>query len=266
MRLKFLFFPLTLIVSVFIFIGYVWPEIMNLKIANEENLKKNEELKVIEDKKDAIKRINDQIDGNTEGELLVKGYLPVNRIEEKIMTDINFLATDSSVSLINISLEDKQTKEDEAATMALSSAMLSNATGVNDKPVEIKKEGLQFTTASILFAGKYENIRIFIDQLQTMTVFNSIQSVNITKGELKKSGLMAEGEVVSNDAEPSLSAEVVINFGWMNPIAINSKNISNFKSGMDNDTVSILTNYVSKKTPSTDTFGDKNGKSNPFNK
>lgn len=266
MRLKFLFFPLTLIVSVFIFIGYVWPEIMNLKTANEENLKKKQDLQIIEDKKEAIKRINDQIDGNSEGELLVKGYLPANRIEEKIMTDVNFLATDSSVSLVNISIEDKQIKEDEAATMALSAAMVSGAqVGSDNKPVEIKREGLQYTTAKILLAGKYQNIRIFIDQLQTMAVFNSIESINISKAELKKDGSI-EGEVASNDAEPNLSAEVIINFGWMNPIAINSKNISNFKSGMDNDTVSVLTNYVSKKAPSTETFGDKEGKSNPFNK
>ena len=108
MRLKFLFFPIILVISLSIFIGYIWPEINNLKMANDEKIKNQGMLQDIAAKQAAIAKIDSQMTSNSADTATINNYLPSTRVEERILSGVNFLASDAGVSLANISLKDAQ--------------------------------------------------------------------------------------------------------------------------------------------------------------
>lgn len=276
MRLKFLFFPLILVVSISIFIGYIWPEISNLRIANEEKMKHVSEVEGINNKKAAIQRIDAEINGDNEGETIINNYLPNAKVEERILTSVNFLASDSEVSLVDLSFDngnpEKKNENVELLSSGspLSAAIASNAVNTsnpdNQKADAIGDKQVMHTT--IMVSGEYEKIRLFIDQLQKMSPLNSIKNLTISSQteESDKQGDVAEGEDTSNTQVSSseLSAEMNVDFYWMSPVKIDSQKIANFKSGLDNDTIAVVKQYVSQKAPSVDKFGDASGKRNPF--
>lgn len=274
MRLKFLFFPIIIIISLSIFIGYIWPEIANLRVANEEKIQHNKDLEAIRVKQAAIKKIGDQINGDSEGEAVINSYLPSSKVEERILTGINYLATDSGVSLVNISLSgdgSKSTNNSEdaalvAAASPLSAAITSGGTaGAIGADKSKTKSDVKTTQASISVSGDYDKIRLFLDQVQKMSLLNSVKSITITSqpASEKAASTSTEG---ATEAAPSnsLSLDMVVDFGWMSPVQIDSQKVANFKSGLDNTTIAVVKKYVSQKTPTVDRFGDRDGKRNPF--
>ena len=80
MRLKFLFFPIILVISLSIFIGYIWPEINNVKKINEEKLTNAQSLQSIKDKQAAIELIGTQITNDSDGKTIVDNYLPNKKV------------------------------------------------------------------------------------------------------------------------------------------------------------------------------------------
>ncbi|KKQ45464.1 MAG: hypothetical protein US63_C0016G0015 [Candidatus Moranbacteria bacterium GW2011_GWC2_37_8] len=276
MRLKFLFFPLIIIISLSIFIGYIWPELENLKNANEEKISNQDALKAIKDKKTAIQTIDAQINSDSEGETIINNYLPNRKIEERILTGVNFLATDSGVSLANISLQegsDAANKNDEAQSLSLMplAAVVGAAANQSNQNSKDAKDvsDIQFTQTSITVSGDYDKIRLFLDQVQRMSIFNSIKSLSITsqysEDETKKDTTVEANEQTSQaESSTNLSANVVIDFGWMNTVKIDNQKIASFKAGLDNSTIAAVKQYVSQKAPGADRTGDSNGKKNPF--
>lgn len=229
-----------LVVSLSIFIGYIWPEINNVKNINKEKNTNTQSLQDIKDKQSAIELIGAQIANDNDGKTIVYNYLPNKKVEERIIGGVNYLAVDSGVSLVNISLKNLDS---------------INLTDVNQKGNAVNNANLlKFSEATISIAGDYEKIKLFINQLQQMALFNNIKSFVISKKE------------ESSDSG-NLSVEIIMNFGYLPSSEINNKNISNFKAELDNNTISVLKQYISQKTESiaamiSDT-GNK-GKANPF--
>lgn len=263
MRLKFLFFPIMLVISLSIFIGYIWPVIGDLKTANTEKMSHLDALKAINEKKLAIDRIDGEISKDGEGESVINEYLPNVKVEERILTGVNFLATDSGVSLVSISLGNGS--ESSAATAATDSSITQQALVISDpmdvagveKISSVASNDLKFTQADIIVVGDYEKIRLFIDQVQKMPIFNSVKSISISS----QSTQAAADEATDTN---SLSANLVIDFGYMNTMKMDSQKIANFKPGLDSNTISVVKQYISKKSPAVDSIGNRDGKTNPF--
>lgn len=271
MRLKFLFFPIIIVISLSVFIGYIWPEFKNLKDANTEKKSQQEALKAIMDKNTAIKSIDDQISKDSEGNNMVNNYLPSKKIEERILTGINFLATDSGVTLTDVAISDGSSmdkKNDDSTRFSISSlAAISNGNvaGTENGSGSVKSEdGLNATSANISVTGDYDKIRLFIDQLQKMSIFNSIRSLSIsaqaTDGQ--------NNEEASQESVPASSgvllANISVDFGWMRTAEITNHKIANFKPMLDNSTIQIVKEYIHQKAPAADRFGNEDGKRNPF--
>ena len=280
MRLKFLFFPIILVISLSIFIGYIWPEINNLKMANDEKIKNQGMLQDIAAKQAAIAKIDSQMTSNSADTATINNYLPSTRVEERILSGVNFLASDAGVSLANISLKDAQpataagvdvttsintTPSNVAAVNSLSSTSGAIAgTAVQQAP----PESLQYTEATISVSGNYDKIRLFVDELQRMPILNVVKSLNISSQiSAAPAATPASTTPASSDqkVDPSiLSANLVVDFGYMNPIRIDNQKITNFQSSLDDATTNVVKSYISQKAPAVDNSGDSSGKSNPF--
>jgi len=250
MRLKFFFLPIILVISFSIFIGYIWPEIINIKSINAKKIENTQSLQSIKDNQVAIESVGTQIANDNGSKTMIDNYLPDKKVEERIIGGINYLAVDSGVSLVDVSLKNVDT-----SVLANNTAPAANALNNIDK--------LQFSEATVSISGDYEKIKLFIDQLQKMSLFNDIKSLTISNQEKSSANTNGAGSSVSSD----LSADIVIDFGYLPSSVLDNNKITNFKSEIDEDTISVLKQYISQKTESAaaaiNNIGNK-GKANPF--
>ena len=253
MRLKFLFFPIILVVSIAIFLGYIWPEIDNVMKANEDKLTKNVELQSIKDKQLAIESIGKKISDNTDGEKVVNDYLPENKVEERIISGINYLAGDANVSLVNIALT--SAKNVPVATSASTVDPITGQLVVNNGAANL----LQTTSAKVSVTGEYDKIRIFLDSLQRMPIINTVKTLSITKQEIKAADAV-EGAAVSS----VLAADIEVNFGYLAVAKVDNKQVEKFDASLDNETVDSLKKYISQKSQLIGNDSDPKSKKNPF--
>ena len=254
MRLKFLFFPIILVISLSIFIGYIWPEISNVKSVNAEKIANTQSLQDIKDKQSAIELIGTQIANDNDSKTMVYNYLPNKKVEERIIGGVNYLAVDSGVSLVNISLRNLDVPN--PANTAQQNAALAN------KPAD-NADVLQFSEATISISGDYEKIKLFINQLQKIALFNNIKSLVISNKEKSSSNTTD----ANSSSSSTLFADMVVNFGYLSSSELNNNKITNLKPELDSDTIGVLKQYISQKTESMASMisnvGNK-GKANPF--
>lgn len=277
MRLKTLFFPIMLIISVSIFIGYIWPEIFKLKEANELRLAKTEEFQGINVKKAAIDSIGNQI-SNSDSQKIVEEYLPGSRVEERIVNGVNYLATDAGVSLVNISLTNEVASTSDGNNSTSGLAAILNPIGTANATLEsapapamataaqtttetASSKGLKTIATNISISGDYGKIKIFFDNLQRMSILNTVKSVVITKQSEEKSSGVENQEASSGD---TLLATAVVDFGYMFTEKLNNQKVDSFKQYIDNETIDVLKGFVSQKGQLVDVSSDAKGKSNPF--
>ncbi|EKD46738.1 MAG: hypothetical protein ACD_67C00088G0001 [uncultured bacterium] len=271
MRLKTLFFPIILVISVSIFIGYIWPEITRLRSANEIKLKMDQQLQEIDVKKGAAESVGKQI-SSSDSEKTIKDYLPENKIEERIINDVNFLASGSNVALVDISLESEKTVSDSKTAAPVGVAGILNpiaradAVANEEQPIDELTAGkavgsaTRSTSAMISISGEYDKIRVFLNGLHRLPIFSTVKSLVITKQQTEKS----EGE--SSSSENILLANVDVDFGYMNVSKVSGQEVAKFNpENIDNEIVDVLKKYTSQKAPSLEIDGGAKGKSNPFN-
>jgi hypothetical protein len=271
MRLKFLFFPVMLVISLAIFIMYIWPEYDNLKKANEEKTVAAQSLKDIGEKQSAIELVGTQITNNSGEKTIVDNYLPNKKVEEQIIAGINYLALDSQVSLVDISIKDiDPTKTAMGGSPDIVSSINSSVAvsksaelPTDDTLVSSSADAMQFSRASIKISGEYEKIRLFLDQMQRMPLLNSVRILAIST----QAKNLASGGDVSTINPAELLADIVVDFGYLKPSSFDNNKIIKFKPGLDNETISTLEQYISQKTVSAlPAIGDNSGKgkANPF--
>lgn len=253
MRLKLLFFPLTLIVCVFVFFNYILPEIKNIGPVNEEKNNIQKALQGVKEKEETVKTLNQQISSNKIDKSKIINYLPVSRKEEQIIAGVNRLASDSQVFISDIAIVEK--KQETPNSVPVSD------TGIVPENTQQKK--LQLSEAKIDILGDYEKIQLFLDQFQKMPLFNSLKSVRIYVQE--------QGITENNNPEISQSsnilAKIVADFGYLGQRKISSiGDLEELENSLDSTVVQALSEYTSPKIisslPSPNSVGE--GKSNPF--
>lgn len=230
MKLKFLLFPIALVISFVIFMGYIWPEIETVQTLNQENSENEKKLQSVKDRQAAIKAIGAKISSDKEGELFVKNYLPDKKVDEQIINKLNFLATDSGVSLINVAIG----KNTNAAKTSSSSSE-----SFEDEQSSVNE--LNFLETTVTISGSYSKIKMFLNQVQRMPIFNSIGSMTIAAKEKGPNETAA-----SND----LNATIVLNFGYVKAFKLDDRKVSQFKTDLDSSAIiSVLKSYTSQKAP-----------------
>ncbi|MDD5397326.1 MAG: hypothetical protein PHW24_04735, partial [Candidatus Moranbacteria bacterium] len=169
MRLKTFFFPIVLVMAIAIFFGFIWPQIGTIKQIKADMAAKNVELGAIQEKQAAIETLGNQLTDSSNREVSVKNYLPENKVEERIIASINYLAGDANVSLADVSMG------------GVSTVVAPPVVVDPNVPVSTPASLVKTTSAKISLVGNYEKIRIFLDGLAHMPIFNTVKSLDITK-------------------------------------------------------------------------------------
>lgn len=258
MRLKTLFFPIVLVISFFIGFGYIWPEAMKIKEMNEKKIEKQKTLENIEAKKRLILQAKEKMSSGDLG-VFVREYLPERRIEEKIISNISYLASDSNISLLDISMTDSG--KSQSKTVAVENNAIAMG-GIGAGVVKSADPVIESIPVKISVSGTFQQTKVFLDGLQRLPIFNNVDSLSISKKPVVKSS----DENDSSAGEDSLLVDAVINFGYMGVSKISESEASSLNLNIDEETVKSLKGYVSTKEQvlSPVLVGEKGGRTNPF--
>lgn len=211
MKLKILFFPLTLIICIVVFIWYIKPEFVNIKNNSASLKNKEKELADIIEKEKNVSDLIANLDSQPEKEKLVLGYLPPYERQEKIIDLLNFLANESLLAVSNINVQkDSLAKTNKGNSGGGEPAAASD---INMPPVSS-------APASVSIAGSYENIKNYLGYIFSFGRMNNIESVSISK--VPAEGSESEGdesESGSGGETGVLKADIGIKFHYAAPVA-----------------------------------------------
>jgi hypothetical protein len=212
-------------------------------------------LESIQKKKAAVDSISSDLAVNSEVKDIVKGYLPEDKAEEKIINGVNYLAGDANISLVSISLTSPKrvSASDIDANALVSNIVIDPLTG---QEVLVNPNPIKQTSAKIALMGDYEKIRIFLDNLQRMPIFNTIKSISISKQKTTTQDVAV--------ADSSLTVDLVVDFGYLNIGKVTGAQAETFVSDIDKKTVDVLREYVSQKSQLNESEIGSKGKTNPF--
>lgn len=264
MRLKIVITPIAFLVAIVAVIWYIWPTAQQIIAKNDELKKNKENLSSILDKKNNVEILRGVLDKEKEKEDFVLSYLPLSRNDEKVIDAINSVATDSGSNLIKLSVveavEALNPVQPVDAGLSPSSTVVSGTVSADPNIViPIPKPNTKFFTVKVDVSGKYENIKMFLDQTQKMNIFNKVSSLSITKS------LSVSSETDQTSADDGiLVANIEFQFGYLPQIHEENGSSSEIfaKSNIDFSPYSKIISLITKTIPVLDE-GQK-GKSNPF--
>lgn len=275
MRLRLLFFPLMLALSVAIVLLAIVPQWEKIKTGRTDLAAKQKNLSDITTKQENIGKLESYIKNNSADVEFVKAYLPIVRNEERIIDGVNYLATNSGMALGNIDVESIKSALPEVQegtgldVPVMGSASVeqgTEATQTDQAIVAPPKPRLQLTKATINASGNYDAVMVFLTNLYKMEFFNSIESIDISTNKKDEATQTGETETAESQGSEILVVEIVMNFGFLPtasvPAGSGYANSLFLKSAYDTSAVSELREFVSQKIPALEVSGG--GKANPF--
>lgn len=258
MRLKIFFAPLVFLIAGVIAIWYVWPTILEIQTRSLELSASKDKLNSTLERKDNLETLKGILDRNKEKEDFILSYLPSARNEEKIVDGLNYLATDSGLSLINIAVEEERLPliQDELGNTYDPNNTASLPEGT---VIPVVAPQTRFLIVKANTSGKYENVKMFLNQVYRMEMLNKVNSLEVKKVAI--GGAPVEGEQAASD---TLTATVEIKFGYLPSIHEEGESLSPVFSSKEINFSQYqrLKDFVTEKIPDLDE-GQK-GKSNPF--
>lgn len=238
MKLKILLMPFSVVLSLVLIIGYIYPswfgeDASSIKNIKSEIEKKNEELLSVRTKKNNMMKLAQSLQNNADLESLVNKYYPTYRNDEDVVNNINNVAFSEGVFLVNMGIEYKKVEasDDPIRVMAIP-LKTSNAENnlidpgsvgvegaISEIPladengvllVDLAKSRIKFIEANLEINGSYDQIKRFLVSLNKVGLLNNIQSFEIFKKE--EQSATDNEENVSDDF---LTAKTVIGFGYL---------------------------------------------------
>jgi Tfp pilus assembly protein PilO len=260
MRFKIILFPLAVLICVFVSIKWIWPEITHYEELTKGRTEKQKILDSHNSEKSKIESLRNDIDANKSKETVALNYFPVQRNEENIVNTINYLATNSSVKLNDLSLEEKVI----AQTTSVSSsqdvptskdALFASGSGNTSGQTETASPP-KFVNSKIKISGTYQNIKIFLNQIYKMPIFIKVNSLTIAK----------PAETADAAKTDSLDLDVDASFAYK-PFFVIKENyaLPSFPNGsFDFSYIQKIEDSSVKVTNVSDSGVNSTGRENPF--
>ncbi|MFC1645019.1 hypothetical protein ACFL08_03260 [Patescibacteria group bacterium] len=274
MKLKFLFFPASLVAATVLVIWFIWPTWFNEKdgigTIMEEIKVKEAELLSVQTKKSNLTSLNASM--NSDGEVNKKftmRYYPETEKNEIIVNEINQFAKSSNVIITQTGVETTKAIKSRAKKIMgqclLVSPMESSTARVRTEgaPIISIKEGeVDVVRVSLTVVGDYADVKKFLSSVYGMEMVNNISAINIKRTE---GADIAEGGATSGIDK--LEAEVSACFGYLpqSTVSLEGDFLEHLifaKSSFNFDYITNLREMISK-TASDIAIGSTS-KSNPF--
>ncbi len=214
MKIKILLAPSLIIITITMLIWLVYPAYTNgidgvkekrQKLADQRNL-----MNRLDSNVGNVEKLTADLGANSIDNAVVFSYLPENKEEEKIIDNLNSLAKDSTLSVLNISVVEPKVLDVIATTeTGLSAVPLPglnpNANAQTLTPAETTKADLRKLSVTLSVIGDYSNIKSLLGKIQRLKRFNKISTLEIKT-------LLKEDQSISD----SLQANATLEFDYLN--------------------------------------------------
>lgn len=260
MNVKILIKPLIIVVSLVLFIWLVYPAYSNgsdgLKEKMENLKNEQEKLEKIKDKGQKAEMLYSQISSLASEKDILYKFIPDNMQEEKIVDNLNYLATNEGLLVYEITVnQPKKESLDQFALVQFTDENLAGSLGTDVSAISLPK--MQDLEVEMKVAGSYEKIRNFLANVGKMERCNDFKIMNIGKNQPGGNQLV----------DPSfLTVDMNINFAILKAVKIADVSGANdpIFSTPQLDS-SIIPSIKGKRTASNfEIIVDQKGKANPF--
>lgn len=263
MKVKILFFPLAIAITLMVAIFYIQPEIQSAMGARASVMEKETRLSDIEQKVRNVGLLGSDIDGNKESENLVLKYLPVVQDDDRVVDALNFLSAQSGLSLSSVKMEKvaETAVKTEAAETTSKNALFATGDGAAAvKPAAIVAMPKTVKVTAEM-TGSYESIRDVVGKISKMDRFQNFAIVKVGRAA---SVAGSQGQ----EATPTdtLKASLEIHFLYLSKVRTTGNlDLPIFsQSKIDLKAAQSLRQYVSSPVPSMEMGAI--GKGNPFSR
>lgn len=223
--------PFSAVLSLVLIIGYIYPSWFGEDAGSIKNIKKeikkeSEELAEIKTKKSNIIKLSQSLSDNAEMESLINKYYPTYRNDEDVVNNINNIAFNEGVFLVNMGINYKKMESADSPSRIMALPLQvdetnpsASADGISANPgfdengnslEEAAKSKIKFIEASLEIEGNYDQIKRFLTSLNKVGLLNNVQYFKIYKKE--KQDTVSEEDEVATDL---LTADVIVGFGYL---------------------------------------------------
>lgn len=141
MKLKILLVPFSVVISLVLIIGYIYPgwfgeDAGSIKNIKKELEKENAELLTVKTKKENMEKLSQSLGNNVELESLINKYYPTYRNDEDVVSNINNIAFSEGVFLVNMGIDYKKIESADDPTRLMAIPLQIDNVGVAVAPAD----------------------------------------------------------------------------------------------------------------------------------
>ena len=173
-------------ISLALVIWFVYPAITNGTdglLEEYKQLKKEREKSAqLETKSQNVKKLSAQLASSPEEKKVLFQFLPDSMKEEEIIDNLNFLATNSSLSVIDLSVD--QPIEEVVAIENTSVTMDASEQGLvegQEGPLPVLEPTERNFEVTFSVVGDYEKVKDLLGKMSALERFNEIETLEIRK-------------------------------------------------------------------------------------
>jgi len=185
MKVKLLPLPLLIVSCIAIMVWFVYPSYTNgvdgvkeqRQILATEKKKKTE----AQEKAGNVSRMMAQLESNKTDQATVMNFVPENLKEEEIIDNLNFIASNEGLSVVELSVKPRiiMTQSD---TVDVQGNPIVDANQIQSATVKPKEYDVDFSVV-----GNYEKIKNVFEKIYKLGRYNVVESLEIKKQETQES-------------------------------------------------------------------------------
>lgn len=182
MKLKILFFPLSIMLALVIFIWMTKPDWDSLKNEKSNLGTLQEEAQKIDSQLQSLDAAYSQFSNLSDEKALIANAIPSSEKPDELIAEYYLKAKESEVFVVSAKAEDAAASSSCNAPAAVPAVEnLDDDSGTPSAPV-VSAPCLQSSKISLSLAGSYLNLKKFMGQIEKMNRFTMAKDFTITKG------------------------------------------------------------------------------------
>ncbi len=280
MRLKLLFFPISLVVVLVMIIWYIYPAWQENGKLKEELAKRQHDYNLLLERQKVLDRLVDQLNRNKEVKDFLLRYIPLDKDEEYVINAISDVAGASGAGLVTVNVLESRKPFFASPEKSAGGVPTINPPESGEQPVlgadgsalgtvVVKKKPLKEFLTEVIVIGTYDSIKKFlaglnnIDRLHAVTVA-SVETVSANDETLAADKELSEElENAVPAGEELLVGKVFVSFTYSPSVVLPPKADSPVFHCNSLNLSEVDSIFASRKSaPQIDTSGE--GRGNPF--
>lgn len=214
MKIKILLAPSLIVLIIVAIIWYVYPAYTNgidgVKEKNQKLLSQNQLMEKLDSSSNNAAKLVAELETDSPDNALVYGYIPKNKEEERIIENLNVLAKDSALSVLNISILEEKKASSASTQEVVENVPVNPFSAKSASPVKAPvtpKAVPSSLKVSLSLVGDYANIKNLLEKVQKLKRFNTVSALEIKT-------LLKEDQSVSE----SLQADIILEFNYLSEL------------------------------------------------